>query len=147
MVTASGAAVVLRHELARLAIEQRIAPHRRAKLHRQVRSALMEHGGVGVDTARLAHHAEAADDGPALHRYANPAVREAAASGAHHESVARVEVSRRSVVDVVRLERTLEQHSSTDVQRLSVNKPPFRRRAGVAARLAPKGWVICARYG
>ena len=100
MVTASGPAVAFRHELARLAIEERIAPHRRVKLHRQVLAALMEHGGADVDAARLAHHAEAADDGPALFRYASVAAREAAAAGAHRESVAQYERALRLAGDL-----------------------------------------------
>ena len=91
MVSASATAVAFRHELARLAIEQRIAPHRRVRLHRQVLAALIEHGGASVDAARLAHHAEAADDGAALLRYASTAARDAATSGAHRESVAQYE--------------------------------------------------------
>jgi DNA-binding CsgD family transcriptional regulator len=113
MVTASRAAVGFRHELARLAIEQRIAPHRRVKLHRQVLAALMEHGGVGVDAARLAHHAEAADDGPALLRYASTAAREAAARGAHRESVAQYEGALRYAAELDLLTRAemYERHS------------------------------------
>ena len=100
MVIASGTAVEFRHELARLVIDERIAPHRRVKLHRQVLAALMEHGGPDVDAARLAHHAEAADDGPALFRYASVAAREAAAAGAHRESVAQYERALRFAGDL-----------------------------------------------
>jgi DNA-binding CsgD family transcriptional regulator len=88
MVVGDGAGIAFRHELARLAVEERIAPHHRVKLHRQVLAVLMEHGDGAVDAARLAHHAEAADDGSALFRYASVAAHEAARSGAHRESVA-----------------------------------------------------------
>jgi DNA-binding CsgD family transcriptional regulator/tetratricopeptide (TPR) repeat protein len=113
MVNASGASVAFRHELARLAIEERIAPHRRVKLHRQVLAALMEHAGVGADSARLAHHAEAADDGPALLRHASTAAREAAASGAHRESVAHYERVLRFAgeLDLVTRAEIYERHS------------------------------------
>jgi DNA-binding CsgD family transcriptional regulator/tetratricopeptide (TPR) repeat protein len=113
MVIASGTAVEFRHELARLVIDQRIAPHRRVKLHRQVLAALMEHGGPEVDAARLAHHAEAADDGPALFRYASVAAREAAAAGAHRESVAQYERALRfaAQMDLAARAEMYERHS------------------------------------
>lgn len=88
MVAADGAAVSFRHELARLAIEERIAPHRRVRLQRDVLAALLESDGVEVDAARLAHHAEAADDGRATLEFARAAARQAAASGSHREAAA-----------------------------------------------------------
>ncbi len=88
MVGAEGAAVSFRHELARLAIEERITPHRRVRLHRDVLAALLESEGVDVDAARLAHHAEAAADGKATFQFAHVAAQEAAASGSHREAAA-----------------------------------------------------------
>ena len=46
--------MAFRHELARLAVEEAIAPHRRRALHAAVLGAL----AAGNDHARLAHHAE-----------------------------------------------------------------------------------------
>ncbi|MDE3133427.1 MAG: AAA family ATPase [Acidobacteriota bacterium] len=88
MVEAEGAAVGFRHELARLAIEERIAPHRRVGLHRAVLAALLESDGADADAARIAHHAEAADDHGATLEFARVAARHAAASGAHREAAA-----------------------------------------------------------
>lgn len=55
-----GSGLRFRHELARMAVEAGIAPHRKATLHSRVLAAL-ESGG-GTDAAVLAHHAEAAGD-------------------------------------------------------------------------------------
>src|SRR3972149_6826859 len=63
MLQVEGAAVAFRHELARLAVEDAIPGHRRIELHRSVLSALA--GSAAPDAARLAHHAEAADDAEA----------------------------------------------------------------------------------
>jgi predicted ATPase len=63
MLTTAGGHVAFRHELARLAIEEEIAPHRRVALHR---AALAARGERDPDLARLAHHAEAAGDAEAV---------------------------------------------------------------------------------
>jgi DNA-binding CsgD family transcriptional regulator len=87
MLTASDGRVRFRHEIARLVIEQSLAPSRRTALHGRVLSVLEkeEDDGVG-DAARLAHHAEAAGDGAAVLRYAPEAARMAAGVGAHREA-------------------------------------------------------------
>ena len=87
MLTTSDGRVRFRHEIARLVIEQSLAPSRRAALNGRVLSVLEkeEDDGVG-DAARLAHHAEAAGDGAAVLRYAPEAARMAAAVGAHREA-------------------------------------------------------------
>ena len=54
-------AVGFRHEIARVAVEEALPPHRRLALHRKALAALAAHG-ARPDPARLAHHAEAADD-------------------------------------------------------------------------------------
>jgi DNA-binding CsgD family transcriptional regulator len=78
--------VSFRHELARLAIEGSLPPDRRIMLNRRALRALAEPPNAKVDFARLAHHAEAADDVAAVMRYA-PAAGDAAASvGAHREA-------------------------------------------------------------
>ncbi|MDE3132129.1 MAG: AAA family ATPase [Acidobacteriota bacterium] len=86
MIWADGAAVSFRHELTRVAIEERIAPHRRVGLHRAVLAALLEADGVQVDAARIAHHAEAADDRGATLEFARIAAQQAGASGSHREA-------------------------------------------------------------
>lgn len=87
MLVASRGDVAFRHELARVVIEESIAPDRRAALHRKVLDAL----GGSSDHARLAHHAEAAGDAEAVLRFAPVAALRAAALGAHRESAAQYE--------------------------------------------------------
>lgn len=77
-----------RHELARLAVEEAIAPTRRLALHRAAIKALAERGGDSADFARLAHHAEAAGDTAGVLRWAPRAAERAAESGAHREAAA-----------------------------------------------------------
>ncbi len=87
MLTAAPGAVMFRHELARLAIEASLDPRQRRDLHRAVLAALAAAPGE-PDVVRLAHHAEAADDGAAVLRYAPDAAARAAAVGAHREAAA-----------------------------------------------------------
>lgn len=84
MLHADGPAVAFRHELARLAIEDAIAPHRRVALNREVLAALRGSG----DPARLAHHAEAAGDGPAVLEFGRRAGERARELGSHREAAA-----------------------------------------------------------
>ena len=62
MLTADRTHVAFRHELARLAVEDAIAPTRRLVLHRAALAALATRGGEALDFDRLSHHAEAAED-------------------------------------------------------------------------------------
>ncbi len=80
--------VVFRHELARLAVEESVAPNRRLDLHRKALAALSDPPYGGVDPARLAHHAEAAGDANAVLEYAPAAAELAAALGAYREAAA-----------------------------------------------------------
>jgi len=77
-------AVEFRHELARIAVEESLPPNLRAALHRKALAALASRGAP--DVARLAHHAEAADDDEAVLRFAPEAAMRAAAVGAHREA-------------------------------------------------------------
>ena len=86
MLQVERAAVAFRHELARLAVEDAIPGHRRIELHRSVLSVLA--GSAAPDPARLAHHAEAADDAEAVLRYARAAAERAALAHAHREAAA-----------------------------------------------------------
>src|SRR3954451_16503240 len=70
MLPSSQGAVAFRHELARLAIEESLAPDRRAALNRAALNALAAAPAGAVDLARVAHHAEAAGDGEAVLRFA-----------------------------------------------------------------------------
>jgi DNA-binding CsgD family transcriptional regulator len=76
-------AVGFRHEIARVAVEQALPPHRSAPLHRRVLAALGD-----ADPARLAHHAEAAGDSEAVLRHAPVAGERAALLGSHREAAA-----------------------------------------------------------
>ena len=80
--------VAFHHELARLAIEESIAPDRALNLHRLTLSALAAPPNGVPDAARLAHHAEAAHDSDAQLRYARIAGERASAVGAHREAAA-----------------------------------------------------------
>ena len=83
--------VAFHHELARLAIEESIAPNRALDLHRRTLSALTAAPHGSPDPARLAHHAEAAHDTEAQLRYARLAGERASAVGAHREAAAQFE--------------------------------------------------------
>jgi DNA-binding CsgD family transcriptional regulator/tetratricopeptide (TPR) repeat protein len=80
--------VVFRHELSRLAIEESIPPDRGLQLHRRTLHALANPPYGSPDLARLAHHAERANDLAALLRYGQAAGERAAALGAHREAAA-----------------------------------------------------------
>jgi ATP/maltotriose-dependent transcriptional regulator MalT len=84
MVVPAGRGVAFRHELARLVIEESMAPDRRVALHARALQALSD----SADHARLAHHADAAGDAGAVLRFAPAAARHASALGAHRESAA-----------------------------------------------------------
>lgn len=79
-------AVAFRHELARIAVEESLPPNLRAALHRKALAALASSSRRAPDIARLAHHAEAADDDEAVLRFAPEAAVRAAAVGAHREA-------------------------------------------------------------
>jgi DNA-binding CsgD family transcriptional regulator/tetratricopeptide (TPR) repeat protein len=80
--------LAFRHELARLALDDLVPPDRKRALHGRAVAALAEPPHGSLDLARLAHHAEAADDGEAVLRYAPAAGDLAASLGAHRESAA-----------------------------------------------------------
>ena len=84
MVVPSGPGVMFRHELARLVIEESLAPDRRVALHTRALQALAD----SSDSARLAYHADEAGDVEAVLRFAPAAARHAAALSAHRESAA-----------------------------------------------------------
>jgi DNA-binding CsgD family transcriptional regulator len=83
-------AVGFRHEIARVAVEEMLSPHARVVFHRKALAALAAHRAY-PDPARLAHHAEAADDAEAVLRYAPIAGERAAQLGAHCQAAAQFE--------------------------------------------------------
>jgi predicted ATPase/DNA-binding CsgD family transcriptional regulator len=83
-------AVGFRHEIARVAVEEMLSPHARVMLHRKALATLAAQRAY-PDPARLAHHAEAADDAEAVLRYAPIAGARAAQLGAHCQAAAQFE--------------------------------------------------------
>jgi DNA-binding CsgD family transcriptional regulator len=73
-----------RHEIARRAIEESIAPSTRTELNRTALAVLQ--GQTSVATARLVHHAIEAGDAEAVCRFAPRAADEAARVGAHRQA-------------------------------------------------------------
>ncbi len=78
-----------RHEIARLAVEQAIAGHRRVPIHAGILDAL--HSLGSDDDAGMAFHAEAAGDAPATRHHAHRAAERAAELASHREAAAQYE--------------------------------------------------------
>lgn len=75
--------ITFRHELARLVVEEHVAPGKRIHQHRRLYAALESRG---ADPARLAHHADAGDLSHETVDHATAAGMEASALGAHREA-------------------------------------------------------------
>ena len=88
MLRAEADAVAFRHELARLALESAVAPHRRRGLHGAILEALASPPFGSPDPSRLAHHAEEAGDVAAVLEHSLAAARRADAATAHREAFA-----------------------------------------------------------
>lgn len=86
MLVADGPILAFRHELARRAMLDAITPVARRELHRRVLAALRTRSSV--DAARLAHHAEEADEREAVVEFAVAAAKQAASVGAHRQAAA-----------------------------------------------------------
>jgi DNA-binding CsgD family transcriptional regulator/tetratricopeptide (TPR) repeat protein len=89
LLAADGERLSFRHEIARLAVEQAIAPHRRADIHARILDALRSLGCH--DDARMAFHAEGARDRPGVLHHAPRAARQAAELASHREAAAQFE--------------------------------------------------------
>ena len=89
ILVADGTGLQFRHELFRMTVAESIAPYRKIELHARLLAALEEAGDA--DPARLAHHAEGAQDEKAVRRHAPEAARRASALGAHREAAAQYE--------------------------------------------------------
>ena len=81
--------VRFRHEIARQAIEQAVLPGRRSEIHARILQGL--HAFGCDDDARLAFHAEEADDRPAALEHAAAAGRRARALASHREAAGQFE--------------------------------------------------------
>lgn len=79
-------AVAFRHELTRRSVESALSPERRRNLNHAVLDKLASVPEL-ADPARLAHHAEAAEDADSVLKYAPAAARAATAAGSHREAV------------------------------------------------------------
>jgi len=77
-----------RHELARQAVEQAIAPHQLRRLHARMLECLQAGAGRSISPARLVHHAKAAGRTADVLKYAPLAAEEAAKRGARREAAA-----------------------------------------------------------
>jgi DNA-binding CsgD family transcriptional regulator len=86
MLLASGGALSFRHELARRAVHEAMAPLRRHELHQAALQLLKARGQARA--AELAHHAQQAGATEDLVRYSRQAAEEAYALGARREAVA-----------------------------------------------------------
>jgi DNA-binding CsgD family transcriptional regulator/tetratricopeptide (TPR) repeat protein len=89
LLTVDGQWLRFRHEIARLAVQQAVLPHRRAGMHARILGALRSLGCD--DDARMAFHAEAAGDRPAVLHHAPRAARQAAELASHREAAAQFE--------------------------------------------------------
>ncbi|WP_027860886.1 AAA family ATPase [Marmoricola sp. URHB0036] len=89
LLVSDGTGLRFQHELARVAVEQETAAHRRQPLHQRILAALVERGVA--DDARLAYHAEGAADAAAVLRYAPEAARRAASLRSHREAALQLE--------------------------------------------------------
>ena len=96
-----GRSLRFRHELARTAVEESLAPARRLDLHLRMLEQLEneEH----PDPARMAHHAVCAGDSKRIVEYAPMAAAEASRRGAHREAISFLEAA---IPELDRLDRT-----------------------------------------
>lgn len=101
-----------RHELARAAVEAAIPHTRRRDLHRQTLELLTGQAAT-ADPARLAHHAEAAEDRDAVLRWAVAAAERSARLGAHREAASQYRRALRFAAALPVAERgRLQEHRS-----------------------------------
>ncbi|WP_371400541.1 AAA family ATPase [Kribbella sp. NBC_00662] len=92
-----GGGLRFRHEVARLAIAQAVPVHRRRLIHQSC-VAQLESSGCD-DDARLAFHADEANDSTAVMRYAPAAAYRAAGLNSHREAAAQFERALRHATD------------------------------------------------
>jgi DNA-binding CsgD family transcriptional regulator/tetratricopeptide (TPR) repeat protein len=91
------AGVRFRHELARLAVDDAIAGHRKRELHARALAELQAR--LNAELAQLAHHAEGALDAPAVLDFAVRAAAQAADMSAHREAAAQFSRALRFAAD------------------------------------------------
>ena len=91
LVEADQRGVAFRHELVRRALDDGLTPNRRTAIHRLILAVLLQRADLGIDPARLAHHAEGASDAASVLAYAPVAARVAVRAGAFREAAAQYE--------------------------------------------------------
>jgi DNA-binding CsgD family transcriptional regulator/tetratricopeptide (TPR) repeat protein len=79
-------ALVFRHELARMAIEESLSLSRSEALHRKALQFLRERSSTEIPLARLVHHATHAVDAQKVLEYGPRAAEQASRHGAHREA-------------------------------------------------------------
>lgn len=89
LLVSDGHRLRFQHELARAAVEQETQAHRRTPMHRRILTALV--GAGETDDARMAYHAEGAEDSGAVLEYAPAAARQAARLRSHREAALQYE--------------------------------------------------------
>ena len=111
MLTLDGGVVRFRHELARRAVQDALAPSRRRDLHRKVVNELRRRQHSRA--SEIAHHAERAADIPASIEFSRLAGEEAARAGAPREAAShyRTLLKHRDLIDPELLVATLEHHA------------------------------------
>ena len=95
MLRTDDSSLVFRHELARRAVEDTLAPSRRQVLHQAALKALRGSGQDTIQLSRLVHHAALAGDAEAVLHFAPQAARQAASMGAHLEAAAHYQIALR----------------------------------------------------
>jgi DNA-binding winged helix-turn-helix (wHTH) protein/tetratricopeptide (TPR) repeat protein len=88
LLLSDGESLRFRHELARRAVEQGIAPYQLRRLHARMLDCLLANSGRSIAPARLVHHAKAAGRAADVLKYAPQAAEEASKGGAHREGAA-----------------------------------------------------------
>ena len=106
LLTWTDGGVAFRHELTRRAIEDSLPRERRKTLHREALEALSALPPEQHDLARLADHAELADDAAAVVEFAPAAAVRASEQGAHREAVGQYERALRFAIRLDTRERT-----------------------------------------
>jgi DNA-binding CsgD family transcriptional regulator len=86
LLSADGAALAFRHELARRAVLEQIPAYRLRELHTRALAALAQPPVPSDTLSALAFHADQAGDDEAAARYGSAAAERAAAVGAHREA-------------------------------------------------------------
>jgi DNA-binding CsgD family transcriptional regulator/tetratricopeptide (TPR) repeat protein len=136
--------VGFRHELARLIVEETLAPDRGVELHRRAVEALTDPLGGAADLARLAHHAEGARDPAAVLRFAPAAAEAASSRGAHREAAAQYARAVRFAVGLptdnqaeLREREAYERYLTGELERaIAVQEEALALRRGLDDRLA-----------